>query len=323
MPTTFNEPLKMPALIPGKPPNVISFVRNIFALNPSFLRFCLNRVISSHSNSFPPKNLGQKHQKKSGDITMPVHPSVKECTHIKVTGIRCGSPALRGEQFCYFHQRMIRGVKTPPSSRLHPMALIEDEESIQASLMEVINALVRNHIDAKRAELILRALNTAVRNARRVRFQAESAAMVREVPNYPAPPQSPKPGPGKTVVPVSNRPSGYIDITELEEVKEIKEVQEVEAKQAKEEIAEVTEPAGAPSLSPSTAPSPDPAESKATKGAPFLARPVREKACPEPVEGWVSTEEGSTLADTTHHKPPSRINKLPAVSRKTQSARRE
>ena len=211
---------------------------------------------------------------------MPIHPSVKECTHIKVTGVRCGSPALRGEQFCYFHQRMIRGVKTPPSSRLHPMALIEDEESIQASLMEIINALVRNHIDNKRAELILRALNTAVRNARRVRFHAESAVMVREVPDYPAPPQPPKPAPGKTVVPVNNRPSGYIEVNEV-------------------------------------------AESEASQGAPFLARSVREKASPEPVEGRVSTEEGSSSADTTHRKPPSRINKLPAAPKKAQSARRE
>jgi hypothetical protein len=48
---------------------------------------------------------------------------------------------------------MVRGVRTPPQARLHPIVLIEDRESIQASLMEVINALIRNHIDTKRAEL--------------------------------------------------------------------------------------------------------------------------------------------------------------------------
>ena len=36
--------------------------------------------------------------------------------------------------------------------------------------MEVINALMRNTIDLKRAELILRALHIAVKNARRVKF---------------------------------------------------------------------------------------------------------------------------------------------------------
>jgi hypothetical protein len=55
--------------------------------------------------------------------------------------------------------------------------------------MEVINALVRNTIDLKRAELILRALHIAVRNVRRVRFRLETNEMIREAPNYPAPPK--------------------------------------------------------------------------------------------------------------------------------------
>jgi hypothetical protein len=78
---------------------------------------------------------------------------------------------------------MMRGVRTPPQARLHPIALIEDEESIQASLMEVINALMRNTIDLKRATLILRALHIAVKNAHRVKFNAGREA-IREVPNY-------------------------------------------------------------------------------------------------------------------------------------------
>ncbi len=109
-------------------------------------------------------------------------PNTKTCTHIKVTGVRCGSVALRGEQFCYFHQHAHRGVKTPPQSRLHPIAILEDEESIQSSLMEVINALMRNTIDLKRAELILRALHIAVKNARRVKFPTTNT--VKEIPDY-------------------------------------------------------------------------------------------------------------------------------------------
>jgi hypothetical protein len=112
------------------------------------------------------------------------HPNVKLCTHIKVTGVRCGSPALRGEQFCYFHQRMMRGVQTPPGARLHPVALIENEEAIQASLMEVINAVARNTIDLRRAELILKALHIAVKNSRRVRFDHQANTMVEQLPDY-------------------------------------------------------------------------------------------------------------------------------------------
>jgi hypothetical protein len=144
---------------------------------------------------------------------MPSYPDVKACTHIKVTGVQCGSPALRGERFCYFHQRMMRGVRTPPAARLHPIALIENEEAIQASLMEVINALVRNTIDLKRAELILRALHIAVRNVRRVRFNQDTNQMVREVPDFPAPPAQPAnaaPKPTVTVAAIETAPAPHI-----------------------------------------------------------------------------------------------------------------
>ena len=114
---------------------------------------------------------------------MPVHSNVKTCTHIKVTGVRCGSPALRGEQFCYFHQRMLRTVKSP-KMRLHHVALLENEQAIQASLMEVVNALIRGTIELKRGELLLRALNAAVRNSRRAHFDIHTDDMVKQLPDF-------------------------------------------------------------------------------------------------------------------------------------------
>jgi len=138
---------------------------------------------------------------------MPVHPSVKVCTHIKVTGVQCGSPALRGEQFCYFHQRMMRGVQIPTNCRLHPIALVENEEAIQSSLMEIINALARNTIDFRRAELILKALYIAVKNSRRARFDNHSG-MVQQVPDYPSEPRVPRPiyEPTVTVAAIETNP---------------------------------------------------------------------------------------------------------------------
>jgi hypothetical protein len=41
-------------------------------------------------------------------IPLSTRPNVRSCTRIKVNGVRCGSPALRGAQFCYLHQRMLR-----------------------------------------------------------------------------------------------------------------------------------------------------------------------------------------------------------------------
>jgi hypothetical protein len=153
-----------------------------------FPRLYADVVIASDPNSFEAKILA-KHYEKIVAYTerTKLMSSLKSCTHIKVTGVRCGSPPLHGEQFCYFHQRMLRTVKDP-ASRIHHHALLEDEESIQASLMEVVNSLLRGTIELKRAELILRALNTAVRNIKRVKFGLHSDEMVREIPDYATPP---------------------------------------------------------------------------------------------------------------------------------------
>jgi hypothetical protein len=115
---------------------------------------------------------------------MPLHPNVRQCTHIQVTGHRCGSPALKQEYFCYFHTRMIKGVQTRVDSEIHPIALIESAEAIQAALMHMIDAVLKGTLDNKRAHIVLKALHIAVRNSRNVRFSLHPDDMVREVPNY-------------------------------------------------------------------------------------------------------------------------------------------
>src|ERR1700736_3899427 len=116
---------------------VKSSVRKILLASPLFPRLYADVVISSAPNSYEAKILAQNYKKivertnldkanldranldrthldranleKANLETptrtnMPVQPSVKACTHIQVTGVRCGSPPLRGEQFCYFPQ---------------------------------------------------------------------------------------------------------------------------------------------------------------------------------------------------------------------------
>jgi len=121
-------------------------------------------------------------------IPVPKRPNVRNCTHIKVTGQRCGSPALRGEYFCYFHTRVIKGVQQRVDMRLHSMALLEDCESIQLSIMHVVDGLIKGTLEPIRARLIIQALRIAARNAKNVRFEAryedQKQTMVREVPDY-------------------------------------------------------------------------------------------------------------------------------------------
>jgi hypothetical protein len=170
---------------------------NIFRTNPWLSRFYAGFFNLSGSNPNLFNNLQARSENTldpdltpttlEGLTSMAVNKAVRICTHIKVNGIPCGSPALRGELFCYFHQRLIRGVRTPPKSRLHPMAFLEDAESIQSSLMETINALVRNTIDFRRAQLILRALHIAAKNAPRAHFDSWQYKMVDKVPEYATP----------------------------------------------------------------------------------------------------------------------------------------
>jgi hypothetical protein len=203
---------------------------NILCANPSLAIFYADSLRRHGANPSPIKDLevrsgifsdpdqsGQGRpisELKKGRDSMAISQNARVCTHIKANGIRCGSPALREEVFCYFHQRMIRGVRTPPKSRIHPMALLENPESIQASLMETINALVRNQIDVERARLVLRALHIAVKNAPKVRFGVWPQEMVKEVPQYPdAPPSA---GPFTTAA-IQAEALSRIRILEVEE----------------------------------------------------------------------------------------------------------
>ena len=168
--------------------SIKSFVRKILLASPMFPRLCAD-VLRSATPNFNESNSLASNLKKIIATTERINKAMssKSCMHIKVTGVRCGSPALRGEQFCYFHQRMFRTVRVP-ASRVHQAALLEDEESIQTSLIETVNGLLRGTLELKRAELVLRALNIAVRNIRRVHFGLDPERMVKEVPDYPTPP---------------------------------------------------------------------------------------------------------------------------------------
>jgi hypothetical protein len=91
--------------------------------------------------------------------------SYPTCQHLHPTGRRCGSPALRGEQFCFFHHPTRR----PPShaSTAHlPFNLpaLFDAEDVQNSLSEIARRVADNTLDPKRAGLLLMALRMAKTN---------------------------------------------------------------------------------------------------------------------------------------------------------------
>lgn len=100
--------------------------------------------------------------------TYPV--TIRRCHHIKVNGIQCGSPAIRNENYCFFHEEC-RVLCRQLNMRYKEYGIIklptlEDANSIQLGLGEVMRLLITQQIDHKVASLLLRALRTAAANVK-------------------------------------------------------------------------------------------------------------------------------------------------------------
>ncbi len=103
-----------------------------------------------------------------------MHPNVPQCQYIKTNGLRCGSPALRRQRFCYFHYEVNR-----PTMGIGIPAL-EDANAIQIALTDVARAVADERLDLKRATVLVYALQTASANLKRVVFGMPSS--VTELP---------------------------------------------------------------------------------------------------------------------------------------------
>ena len=115
-------------------------------------------------------------------------PEYLQCTHIKANGIRCGSPALKNQYFCYFHTSKIKTVSCRVDQRLSTLAILEDRHAIQSAIMEVTNMVLNDEITLKKASALTKLLQLAVRNGRKLEFDSEEtrSKMVTEVPDYAA-----------------------------------------------------------------------------------------------------------------------------------------
>ena len=94
-----------------------------------------------------------------------------DCMHIMASGAQCGSPAMRHQRFCYHHKRwhqrrVALSAERARDSRELPFTLpvLEDSDSIQLSLTEIMRLLAARQIDRKSAGLMLYALQIATTN---------------------------------------------------------------------------------------------------------------------------------------------------------------
>ena len=101
-----------------------------------------------------------------------------QCRHIFTDGHRCGSPCLRGEDFCYYHHETRSAqhfrnqsnplphdpYNEPPNQTGFLLPLPEDHSSIQHAIGRIMNRLASNALDPRRAGLLLYALQIASGN---------------------------------------------------------------------------------------------------------------------------------------------------------------
>ena len=102
---------------------------------------------------------------------------IHRCQHIKVNGTQCGSPALKRNRFCFFHKRwheqriVIHGAKARHCRPALDLPVLEDANSIQVSLMQVMRLLLHGQLDRKTAGMLLYALQIASSNLRHTSFE--------------------------------------------------------------------------------------------------------------------------------------------------------
>ena len=87
----------------------------------------------------------------------------QECRHIMPSGLKCHSPALLNEFFCYYHTNLRRS--TAPKGVFDDQSLklpaLEDSSALQLALTQILGALGSSKLDARRAGLLLYGLQIA------------------------------------------------------------------------------------------------------------------------------------------------------------------
>ncbi len=105
-----------------------------------------------------------------------------QCHHIKTSGVRCASPALRNRRYCYFHQRarplLIDVAARQQDPALFSLPPLEDAHAIQHALRNVAHRLLDRTLDTKTAGLLLYALQIASSNLKQMKTETPQPEQV-------------------------------------------------------------------------------------------------------------------------------------------------
>jgi hypothetical protein len=84
----------------------------------------------------------------------PAH-AAPRCKHLKVNGVRCGSPALSGEKFCYYHDRFHRYTNDD-----YPC--LEDANAVAYMINRIVRGVSTGFMDLRQATVLLYAAQNMI-----------------------------------------------------------------------------------------------------------------------------------------------------------------
>lgn len=90
------------------------------------------------------------------------------CAHIKPNGSGCGSPRMKNAELCYAHARMAE-------TKSHKLSLpsLEDPNGVQLAIMKLVQWLIDDQVDPKKAGMISYLIQTAANNVGKVDFEVD------------------------------------------------------------------------------------------------------------------------------------------------------
>jgi hypothetical protein len=80
----------------------------------------------------------------------------KRCEHIKTNGVQCGSPALGGKEYCFFHGVIHKKERKLP--------IIEDQRSLHLAYLDLARSVEMQSISVAHGKLLLQILQSAGKN---------------------------------------------------------------------------------------------------------------------------------------------------------------
>ena len=98
------------------------------------------------------------------------------CEHIKDNGITCGSPALTGAAFCFFHQRL-RQPRHRPGDFEYRLPVLDSPHAVLMAVQHISQAALDGVLEERRARTVLASLRLAMATLKEINKDAGAPSL--------------------------------------------------------------------------------------------------------------------------------------------------